>query len=92
MPRQTSRSFHRIIAKYDPTGEYDRILVRKDAFKDAGKVNMSVDLSVVSEEDDSFMKIDKADVDMDVAAASARMAANKRSRVRGRRYTTHLTH
>ena len=38
MPRQTSRSFHRIIAKYDPTGEYDRILVRKDAFKDAGKV------------------------------------------------------
>ena len=60
--------------------------------KDSGKENMSVDMSIVSEEDDSFMKIEKADVEMDVAAADARLVANKRSRVRGRRYTTHLTH
>lgn len=60
--------------------------------KNPGKENTSGDLSLASEEDDSFMKIEKTDVDMDVVAADARLLARKQSRVRGRRYTTHLTH
>lgn len=56
------------------------------------KENIGGEMFILSEEDDSFTKIEKADVEMDAANADARLVARKRSKVRGRRYTTHLTH